>query len=72
MSYDLRPFSAGQRKEDDEAGEGENGHDEDAAFGAGGSAAENRLAYRMRGKEMVLDHGSAIGDAIKEGLAPVP
>ena len=64
--------SAGQRENNDNAGEGYWSDDEDAAFGAGGSAAEDEPAYRVRGKQMVLDHGSAVGDAVEKGLCPVP
>src|SRR5208337_357751 len=63
---------ARQGKENDEANERLDGDDEDAAFGAGGSAAEDRLAHGVGGEEEVRDHGSAVGNAIEEGLGPVP
>lgn len=63
---------ARQGQENDEGDEADDGDGEDAAFRAGRSAAEDRLAYRMSGEEMVLDHGSAVGDPIEEGLGPVP
>jgi hypothetical protein len=65
-------LSAGQGEENDEADEGQDGDHEDAAFGAGGSAAEDGLAHGVRGEEMVLDHGSAVGDTVEERLRPVP
>ena len=65
-------MSAGQGEENDYADEGHDGDDKDAAFRAGGSATENGLAYGVGGEEMVLDHSSAVGDAVKEGLRPVP
>ena len=71
----LRPVaivSAGQRKENDQADEGLDREDKDAAFGPGNSAAEDGPAYRVGGEEMVLHHGSAVGDAVEEGLGPVP
>lgn len=63
---------AGEGEENDEADEGEDGDDEEAAFGAGGSAAEEGLAYGVCGEEMVLDHKTAVGDTVEEGLGPVP
>lgn len=41
---------AGKGKEDDEADQRQHGHDEDAPLGAGESAAEDRLADRVRGE----------------------
>jgi hypothetical protein len=64
--------SAGQREENDEAGECQYGNDKDAAFGASRSTAKNRLPHRMRCEEMMLNHGSAVSDAIEKRLAPVP
>lgn len=31
-----------------------------------------RLADWVRSEEMVLDHGSAVGDIVEEGIRPVP
>ena len=45
---------------------------EDAALGPGGSAAQERLAGRMRGEKVMLDHDAAVGDAVEKGLRPVP
>ena len=64
--------SAGEGEENDEADEGQDGDDEEAAFGASGTAAEDGFAYGVRGEEMVLDHGAAVGYAVEEGLCPVP
>ena len=52
----LAAGSAGQREENNEADQGQDSDDEDAAFRAGGSAAENWLAHGVRGEEMVLGH----------------
>src|SRR5271157_376304 len=72
LSFGEAVVTAGQGKENNETDQGEYGDDEDAAFGAGGSTAEDGLAYGVRGEEMVLDHESAVGDAVEEGLGPVP
>src|SRR5271155_2798699 len=62
-------------------GQGENYYDsdkrqdsknEDAAFGASGPTAENRLAYRMIREQMMLDHQSAVRNPVKKGLRPIP
>ena len=45
---------------------------EDAAFGARDSAAEDGLAYRVGSEKMMLNHESAVGHAVEEGLAPIP
>jgi hypothetical protein len=63
---------ARQRKKNDEAREGQDSDNEDAAFWASCATAENGLADGMRGEKMVLDHGSAIGNSIEKGLAPIP
>ena len=64
--------SARQSEENDEADEAYDGNNKNAAFGAGGSAAEDRLAYRVGGEKMMLRHGPAVGDAVEERLRPVP
>ena len=62
----------GKSEDDDNGDESEDWEDEDAAFGSGGSAAENGLAYGVSCEEMVLNHGAAVGDSVEEGLSPVP
>jgi len=63
---------ARQGEENDEADEGKDSDDEEAAFGACGSAAEEGLAYGVCGEEMVLNHKAAVGDTVEEGLGPIP
>src|SRR5215468_9741282 len=41
-------------------------HDQDAPFRAGCSAAEDRVALRMRSQEMMLHHKSAVGHPEKK------
>ena len=67
-----RVSHAWQGQQNDKTDQGEDSEDEDTAFGAGGSAAEDGLAYRVGGEQMVLDHDSAVSDAVEEGLRPVP
>ena len=61
-----------QGEKNDENDEGQDADDEDAAFGSGGSTAEDGLAHRMGGEEAVLNHEPTVGDAVEKGLAPVP
>src|SRR5450755_4044576 len=65
-------LSARKGENNDEAAESQHGDDEDAAFRAGGSAAQDGLAYGMRGEKMVLRHHPAVGDAVEERLGPIP
>ena len=51
--------------------EEEDGRTEEAAFGAGGAAGEDGAAGGMGGEE-VVPMRSAVGDAVEEGLCPVP
>src|ERR1022692_1962719 len=64
--------SAGKGRDNDQGHDGQDGDDEDAAFRTGGSATEEGLAYGVGGEEMVLDHESAVGDTVEEGLGPIP
>ena len=50
----------------------QHGNDEDTALRPGCSAAQDGLANGMRGEKMVLSHQPAVGDAVEEGLPPVP
>ena len=72
MSCGVVLVSARQGEENDEDDEKQDGENEDAAFWAGGSAAEKGFADGMSGEEMEFDHGTAVGDAAEEGLGPVP
>ena len=63
---------AGQSEEDNKRDESQYSEDEDAAFGTGGSTAENRLANGVCGEEVEFDHYATVGDAVEEGLPPVP
>src|ERR1035438_801642 len=63
---------AGQREDNDEGPQSEDSDDEDTAFRTCSSAAQDRLAHRMRGEKMGLSHHPAIRDAIQERLAPIP
>src|ERR1017187_201440 len=69
---DITKASARQSDENDEADEADDGNDKNAAFRAGGPAAEDWLACGVGGEKMVLRHSSAVGDAPEEGLRPVP
>src|SRR5579872_2493170 len=65
-------LSARQRENDNRAGQRQYGDDEDAALWASGTAAQQRFAHRVRGEEMVLSHHPAVGDAVEEGVRPIP
>jgi len=65
-------LSAGQGQENDDGDEAQDGKNKDTAFRPGGSAAEEGLANRMAGEEMVLSGKPAVGDSVNEGLAPIP
>ena len=60
------------RETEDEEGEKEDGDAEDAAFGAYGSSGVEGLADGVGGEETALHEAAAVGDAVEEGLAPVP
>ena len=60
------------KDEEDGDGQEEDGDAEDAAFGAYGSAGEEWIAGGVRGEETALHEAAAVGDAVEEGLAPVP
>src|ERR1700690_3111411 len=68
----LPVLNAGQGEENDQEDDGQDGDDEDAAFGAGGSSAEDGLANGVGQEQTVLDHESAVGYAVEEVLRPVP
>src|SRR5271166_321808 len=63
---------AGQGEDDDQGDEDQDREDEDAAFGAGGSSAEDGLACGVAVEETLLDHESAVGGAVEEVLRPIP
>ena len=60
------------KEEEDGDGEEEDGDAEDAAFGAYGSTGEEWVAGGVGGEETALHEAAAVGDAVEEGLAPVP
>lgn len=64
--------SVWQSEHDDETDDSQQRQDKNAALGTGSSSAHKGLAERARGQQMVLDHESAVRDAIEEGLGPVP
>ena len=72
ISWGVALVSAGQGKENDEDDEEQDSENEDAAFRAGGSTAEEGFADGMSGEEMEFDHDPAVGDAAEEGLGPIP
>ena len=61
-----------QRQENDDRDQSHDTDDEDAAFGASSSSAEDRFTDGVRGEEMMLDHYSAVGDSVEKRLRPVP
>src|SRR5580704_2062631 len=63
---------AGQREHDDEGDEGQNRNSEDAAFGAGGTAAQEGSTHGVCGEKMVLRHHPTVGDAVEVRLRPIP
>ena len=65
-------MSTRQSEENDEADQAYDGDDKDAAFRPGGSSAEYGFTDGVGGEEMVLYRDSAVGDAVEEGLSPVP
>jgi hypothetical protein len=57
-------MSSGQGKEDDEAGEREDGDNKNATLGPGRSSAQNGSADGVSGEKMMLHHKSAVGDTV--------
>jgi hypothetical protein len=62
----------GEGEQNGDCDQGQDGKDEDAALRVGGSAAEEWLADGVGSDEVELDHGSAIGYSVEEGLCPIP
>jgi len=59
-------------EEDESDHEDEDGDAEDAAFRTDGAAGEKGIAAGVGDEEASLEVTAAVGDAVEEGLAPVP
>ena len=67
-----RPRDLGKGDPDDGGDEEEDGKDKDAAFRSGEAAGEIGPANGVGGKQVAAHEETAVGDAVEEGLSPVP
>ena len=70
-SVEMTWFGWGEEEEDQDDEE-EDGDAEEAAFGADGVAGEQGVAEGVGGEEAALHEAAGVGDAVEEGLGPVP
>jgi hypothetical protein len=62
----------GNSEESGRREESEGRKHEDAAFGAGGAAGEQRLPDGVGGEQVIADHVAAVTDPVEKRLGPVP
>ncbi len=65
-------MTARQGEKNDEGDQDQHADDEDAAFGARGTSAEDGFTHGVSSEEMVLGQEPAVWDAVEKGLCPIP